>query len=282
MENRKQNFLSKILNLFEDAGFGIEKYSDDEYVVVDRSKIGKVDAGSIKIRKNGDVSIRLNGESANRRKFAREMSNTSLNCKLTHNVAQIGKMVKALIKDYKSASKSIYKESTMIRECTEQELENIIDQYLDMAMIHAQDAPVSLPDMEQFVADELGMTLDDVDAKFGCILSAALNNDEDQYIACMDQAFYETNLKKDFAEYWEANKNKKIMKESAESIMADLKADPSLKALRNTIAYQNGDLEYKYRKLWKFAVSEYGRNIADEDEIADVCMQLAEEDDNRI
>jgi hypothetical protein len=103
MENRQSQFIEKILKIFTNAGFGVEKFDAGTYDIVDRSIIGKAKIGSIKALGDGNLSVKLCGESKKHGKFNSLMKHTSLKAKPTANVATVAKMVKDMLLDYKKA-----------------------------------------------------------------------------------------------------------------------------------------------------------------------------------
>ena len=111
MENKQTQIIEKILKIFTNGGFGIEKFDAGTYDIIDRSIIGKAKIGSIKALGDGNLSVKIGGESKKHGKFNSLMKHTSLKAKPTANVASVAKMVKEMLADYKKAKKEIYKES---------------------------------------------------------------------------------------------------------------------------------------------------------------------------
>jgi hypothetical protein len=73
---------------------------------------------------------------------------------------------------------------------------------------------------------------------------------------------------------------RKFLKEAEEDdLMAEIKGDRALKALRNTDYYKNLDEDDKYRKLWKYIVGTHGSKFSMSEDLEDICKTLAHEDD---
>lgn len=276
MENRQSQFITKILQIFTNTGFGIEKFDDGTYDIIDRSIIGKAKIGSIKILGSGEISIKLGGESKNRGKFAALMKKTSFKAKPTNNVATVAAIVKNMLIEYKKAKKEIYKESYeqyIVPQITRDTLEGAIDSYLTKVALlkESTDIEENYADLLTFVADKLSLTEDACEAKYGDILDLTLNYDETKFNKAMDKLFEETELKNEFRTFLHENKEN--------DLMAEIKADKALKALRNTDYYKNLDENDKYRKLWKYIVGTHGSKFSMSEDLEDICKTLAHEDD---
>jgi hypothetical protein len=278
MENRQSQFIEKITKIFTNTGFGVEKFDEGTFDVIDRSIIGKVKIGSIKTLDNGDISIKLGGDTKKRGKFHQLMKTTSFKAKPTYNVATVAKIVKGMLDDYKKAKKEIYKESyqqyTVPTEITRDSLENAIDSYLTKVALlkeNHSDVEENYADLLTFVADKLSLTEDACEAKFGDVLDLTLNYDESRFNKAMDILFEETELKSDFRKFLQENKEV--------DLMVEIKNDRALKALRNTDYYKNLDEDDKYRKLWKYIVGTHGSKFSMSEDLEDICRTLAHEDD---
>jgi hypothetical protein len=276
MENRQSQFITKILQIFTNTGFGVEKFDDGTYDIIDRSIIGKAKIGSIKILGSGEISIKLGGESKNRGKFAALMKKTSFKAKPTNNVATVAAIVKNMLIEYKKAKKEIYKESYeqyIVPQITRDTLEGAIDSYLTKVALlkESTDIEENYADLLTFVADKLSLTEDACEAKYGDILDLTLNYDETKFNKAMDKLFEETELKNEFRTFLHENKEN--------DLMAEIKADKALKALRNTDYYKNLDENDKYRKLWKYIVGTHGSKFSMSEDLEDICKTLAHEDD---
>ena len=276
MENRQSQFIEKILKIFTNSGFGIEKFNEGTYDIVDRSIIGKAKIGSIKALGDGNLSVKLGGEAKKHGKFNSLMKHTSLKAKPTANVATVARMVKDMLLDYKKAKKEIYKESYNQYEVpaiTRDSLEGAIDSYLTKVALLKEktDIEENYADLLTFVADKLSLTEDACEAKYGEILDLTLNYDESKFNKAMDSLFEETELKTDFRNF---------LREAEENdLMAQIKNDRALKALRNTDYYKNLDEDDKYRKLWKYIVGTHGSKFSVSEDLEEVCRTLAHEDD---
>lgn len=277
MEARQETFLNKILKLFTDDGFGVEKFDDNTFDIVDRSVIGsKAKCGSIKITKTGDVSIRLPGESAHKFKFKKMMPNgTSMKVNLLQNVASTAKGVKAMLNDYKKAAKSVY-ESVSINgkgfDITRDELENAISDYFDhVDAMGEENVPVCHEDLLTFLSDTLHIPEDELDDKYGNIIDLAIDYDEDKYINAMDKAFFESEIKGEFRNFLKENINVNLTEM--------IKNDRGYLALRKSHSYYEADEEGKYRILWKYAVSEFGDKFDNEEELSNICHEIASDDE---
>ena len=276
MEYRQSQFITKILQIFTNTGFGVEKFDDGTYDIIDRSIIGKAKIGSIKILGSGEISIKLGGESKNRGKFAALMKKTSFKAKPTNNVATVAAIVKNMLIEYKKAKKEIYKESYeqyIVPQITRDTLEGAIDSYLTKVALlkESTDIEENYADLLTFVADKLSLTEDACEAKYGDILDLILNYDETKFNKAMDKLFEETELKNEFRTFLHENKEN--------DLMAEIKADKALKALRNTDYYKNLDENDKYRKLWKYIVGTHGSKFSMSEDLEDICKTLAHEDD---
>ena len=276
MENRQSQFITKILQIFTNTGFGVEKFDDGTYDIIDRSIIGKAKIGSIKILGSGEISIKLGGESKSRGKFAALMKKTSFKAKPTNNVATVAAIVKNMLIEYKKAKKEIYKESYeqyIVPQITRDTLEGAIDSYLTKVALlkESTDIEENYADLLTFVADKLSLTEDACEAKYGDILDLTLNYDETKFNKAMDKLFEETELKNEFRTFLHENKEN--------DLMAEIKADKALKALRNTDYYKNLDENDKYRKLWKYIVGTHGSKFSMSEDLEDICKTLAHEDD---
>lgn len=276
MENRQSQFITKILQIFTNTGFGIEKFDDGTYDIIDRSIIGKAKIGSIKVLGSGEISIKLGGESKNRGKFASLMKKTSFKAKPTNNVATVAAIVKNMLAEYKKAKKEIYKESYeqyIVPQITRDTLENAIDSYLAQVAVlkESTDIEENYVDLLTFVSDKLSLTEDACEAKYGDILYLTLNYDETKFNKAMDKLFEETELKNEFRTFLQESKDIDLMNE--------IKSDKALKALRNTDYYKNLDKNDKYRKLWKYIVGTHGSKFSASEDLEDICKTLAHEDD---
>jgi hypothetical protein len=276
MENRQSQFITKILQIFTNTGFGIEKFDDGTYDIIDRSIIGKAKIGSIKVLGSGEISIKLGGESKNRGKFSSLMKKTSFKAKPTNNVATVAAIVKNMLVDYKKAKKEIYKESYeqyIVPQITRDTLEGAIDSYLAHVAVlkESTDIEENYVDLLTFVADKLSLTEDACEAKYGDILYLTLNYDETKFNKAMDKLFEETELKSEFRTFLQESKETDLMNE--------IKSDKALKALRNTDYYKNLDENDKYRKLWKYIVGTHGSKFSASEDLEDICKTLAHEDD---
>lgn len=278
MEIRHIQFIEKILRIFTNGGFGVEKFNEKTYDIIDRSIIGKAKIGSIKVLDNGEISIKLGGEAKHHSKFHLLMKNTSIKANPSHNLASVAKQVKDMLFNYKSAKKEIYKESyenlskNIIVEVTRDDLEDAIDKYLDKVSENSDNLTYTYADLLTFVSDELRLTEDECEAKYGEVLNLVLDYDEDKYINSMDKIFEEYEIKADFRKFLKENK--------IDDLMADIKSDRALKALRETPAYKNTDEEGKYRKLWKYIVGTHGNKFSQTEDLEDICRKIAEEDED--
>lgn len=166
-----------------------------------------------------------------------------------------------------------------MNECgvTRDELEDAIDAYIDHSSEY--DVPFSEADMAIFVAETLGIDLDTAEEEFGSIFAAAANYDEDGYIKACDKKFYSQELKDSFIGFYRRKKAR--INESKTLDKDELMKDPSLKAYRSTNAYRNSDQEGKYRMLWRYIVSEYSASVRNEEELSDICMEIAMYDEQQ-
>lgn len=159
------------------------------------------------------------------------------------------------------------------------DLEDAIAAYFDHIDQYGEDnVPMSEADLAAFVADELGVSADDLDC-FAPIFGAAVAFDEDGYINACDKAFFKSELQDNFHDFWKAKKAR--MNESAMNAK-ELMLDPQLRKYRRISVYVNGDLKTKYSMLWKYLIREMNTNIAGEDELSDICMEIAMHDENTI
>ena len=272
MENK---FISKILPIFIGSGFGVEKFDDTTYDIIDRSIIGKAKIGSIKILDNGDLSVKIGGEAKKHSKFNAIMKNTSFKAKPINNSATVSKIVKNMLSDYKKAKKIIYQESynelsKVGNDITRSMLERAVDDYIYRLNLNEND--INRADLLTYVSDKLLLTEDECEAKFGEILDVCLNYDEAIYNNLMNETFKESELKSDF---------RKFLKESTkkEDLAREIKEDKVLRRLRETEAYKNLDVEGKYRKLQKYVLGTHGGKFSNTDDVIEICQQIASEDE---
>lgn len=273
MENK---FISKILPIFIGSGYGVEKFDDTTYDIIDRSIIGKAKIGSIKILDNGDLSVKIGGEAKKHSKFNAIMKNTSFKAKPINNSATVGKIVKNMLSDYKKAKKIIYQESynelsKVGRNITRSMLERAVDDYI--YRLNLNENEINRADLLTYVSDKLLLTEDECEAKFGEILDVCLNYDEAIYNNLMNETFKESELKSDF---------RKFLKESTkkEDLAREIKEDKVLRRLRETEAYKNLDVEGKYRKLQKYVLGTHGGKFSNTDDVIEICQQIASEDED--
>ena len=272
MENK---FISKILPIFINSGYGVEKFDDTTYDIIDRSIIGKAKIGSIKILDNGDLSVKIGGEAKKHSKFNAIMKNTSFKAKPINNSATVGKIVKNMLSDYKKAKKIIYQESynelsKVGNDITRVMLERAVDDYI--YRLNLNENEINRADLLTYVSDKLLLTEDECEAKFGEILDVCLNYDEAIYNNLMNETFKESELKSDF---------RKFLKESTkkEDLAREIKEDKVLRRLRETEAYKNSDVEGKYRKLQKYVLGTHGGKFSNTDDVIEICQQIASEDE---
>ena len=272
MENK---FISKILPIFIGSGYGVEKFDDTTYDIIDRSIIGKAKIGSIKILDNGDLSVKIGGEAKKHSKFNAIMKNTSFKAKPINNSATVGKIVKNMLSDYKKAKKIIYQESynelsKVGRDITRSMLARAVDDYI--YRLNLNENEINRADLLTYVSDKLLLTEDECEAKFGEILDVCLNYDEAIYNNLMNETFKESELKSDF---------RKFLKESTkkEDLAREIKEDKVLRRLRETEAYKNLDVEGKYRKLQKYVLGTHGGKFSNTDDVIEICQQIASEDE---
>ena len=278
MENRYLQFIDKILKIFTDAGFGIEKFDEGTSDIIDRTIIGKAKIGSVKILDNGIISVKLGGEAKKHGKFNQIMKSTSFKAKPTQNIASVAKIVKEMLSDYKKAKKEIYKESysqyTIPAEITREKLVDSIDSYLMKVSLikEKMDVEENYADLLTFVADKLNLTEDACEAKFGDILNLTLDYDETKFKNLLDSTFGENEIKSDFRKFLKESKNTELK----EMILED---KALRRALRNTDSYKNLTEEGKYRKLWQYIVDAYGSKFTMSEELEDICREIAHFDD---
>ena len=272
MDNK---FISKILPIFIGSGYGVEKFDDTTYDIIDRSIIGKAKIGSIKILDNGDLSVKIGGEAKKHSKFNAIMKNTSFKAKPINNSATVGKIVKNMLSDYKKAKKIIYQESynelsKVGNDITRVMLERAVDDYI--YRLNLNENEINRADLLTYVSDKLLLTEDECEAKFGEILDVCLNYDEAIYNNLMNETFKESELKSDF---------RKFLKESTkkEDLAREIKEDKVLRRLRETEAYKNSDVEGKYRKLQKYVLGTHGGKFSNTDDVIEICQQIASEDE---
>ena len=273
MENK---FISKILPIFIGSGYGVEKFDETTYDIIDRSIIGKAKIGSIKILDNGDLSVKIGGEAKKHSKFNAIMKNTSFKAKPINNSATVGKIVKNMLSDYKKAKKIIYQESynelsKVGNDITRSMLERAVDDYI--YRLNLNENEINRADLLTYVSDKLLLTEDECEAKFGEILDVCLNYDEAIYNNLMNETFKESELKSDF---------RKFLKESTkkEDLAREIKEDKVLRRLRETEAYKNLDVEGKYRKLQKYVLGTHGGKFSNTDDVIEICQQIASEDED--
>jgi len=272
----KNKFIEKILPIFINAGFGVEKFDDTTFDIIDRSIIGKAKIGSVKVLENGDLSVKLGGEAKQHAKFVKLMKDTGFKSKPIKNTATVGKQVKDLIKQYKNAKKTIYKESysaltdNIMVDVTRNKLEEAIDEYLSLCDEYLLEE--TRTDLLTYVADKLTLTEDECEAKYGDVLDLCLDYDEDTFNHTMDRIFEESEIKSDFRNF--------IMEAKQEDLLKEIKEDKVLRRLRDTDAYKNTDAEGKYRKIWRYVVQTHGSKFGKNEDLENLCRQIADEDED--
>ena len=278
MEAKNNKFISKILPIFINAGFGVEKFDDTTYDIIDRSIIGKAKIGSIKVLDSGDLSVKIGGEAKKHAKFNTLMKSTSFKAKPINNTATVGKIVKNMLSDYKKAKQIVYKESYenlkngILVEVTRDGLETAVDSYL--RMIKKNQIEATRADLLTFVSDRLTLNEDECEAKFGDVLDLCLDYDENKYNYTMDRIFEESEIKSDFRNF---------LKESTiEDFIRTIKEDKQLRRYRETDGYKNLDEEEKYEKLqnYIFNTPDLRVKFSNTKEVDEVCRQIAAEDDD--
>jgi hypothetical protein len=157
-------------------------------------------------------------------------------------------------------------------------LENIIEKYFDVA--EEGGLGYDAETMAEYIAENADMSKDEVKAAYGEIIEAAASFNEHAYKGACERAFFENELKESFHEFCEA-KWERQMNETCDLKLEELYGDPDLSTFRKTTAYRNADQEGKYRMLWKFMVSSFSDKIDCEDELSDICMEIAMHDENQ-
>ena len=282
MEQNK--FISKILPIFINAGFGVEKFDDTTYDIIDRSIIGKAKIGSIKVLDNGDLSVKIGGEAKKHYKFNELMKNTSFKAKPINNAATIGKIVKNMLNDYKKAKKIIYKESyenlktDIINEVSRDGLETAIDSYL--RLVKKNQIEATRADLLTYVSDKLTLNEDECEATFGDVLDLCLDYDENQYNNTISKLYEETDLKSGFRHFVKTKSDSSpIEKNDISDLVKEIKEDKALRRYRETEDYKNLDKEGKFRKLQKYVLNTHGGKFSNTDDLNDVCHEIATEDE---
>lgn len=157
-------------------------------------------------------------------------------------------------------------------------LENIIERYFNN--IEKRGLTHSAESMAKYIANKYSLSTDDVKKEYGQIIEAACDFDEKAYLSACDKKFFATDLKESFSEFCKA-KWRRQMNEQCDLTLDDLYNDKNLSTFRKTTAYRNADQEGKYHLIWKILVSAYGNKICDEDELSDLCMEIAMHDENQ-
>lgn len=96
----------------------------------------------------------------------------------------------------------------------------------------------------------------------------------------IDKMAYAADLKESFRNFYK-DKFAHSLDEAFELTLKDLMNDPTLSTFRKTTTYREADQEGKYRQLWRYLVSEFGAKINDEDELSNLCMEIAMNDENQ-
>lgn len=115
--------------------------------------------------------------------------------------------------------------------------------------------------------------------KYKPVFEAALTWNEDKYANAVDTVFSAQELKESFLDF--AKRKAKRINESAGLDKDELLKDRDLAAYRKTTAYRNADQEGKYRMIWRYLVTEFGAKAKSEEELSDVCMEIAMYDEQQ-
>lgn len=167
---------------------------------------------------------------------------------------------------------------------TIEQVEDAIDSYLDHVANFNGEIPSSFQDLLTFVADELNVNQDELEAEYGDILSAAINHDEDGYIEAGDahrksKAEYKSELQDSFMQFY---KNSMMNEDIDEDLYKKLMEDPLLRKVRETPSYIAKDVPGKFHEIWRYAITKYGKHCADEDSLGDTCEQIAMADERTL
>jgi len=157
-------------------------------------------------------------------------------------------------------------------------LEDIIEKYFDVA--EEGGLGYDAETMAEYISENVGLSKDEVKKEYGQIIEAACAFDEKAYLRACDKKFYASELKESFRDFCQA-KSERQLNEECDLKLEDLFNDKSLSTFRKTTAYRNADQEGKYHMIWKFLVGSYNNKICSEDELSDLCMEIAMHDENQ-
>jgi hypothetical protein len=153
-------------------------------------------------------------------------------------------------------------------------LENLLENFFDLT--DQYDIDVTSQSCTEYVAGKLKIDEDTVTKEYGPIIEAATSFNESAYHNAVEKKFSKADIKNSFAEFY-----KQKLEESAKLAKEELMEDPDLKIFRKTQGYTSADVTGKYKMLWRYAVREFSKKINDEEELADVCMEIAMYDDQQ-
>lgn len=154
-------------------------------------------------------------------------------------------------------------------------LENLIESFFGLT--DKYDIDVTCESLTEYIACKLRIDEETVTKAFGKILAAAASFNESAYNNAIVEKFSASEIQQDFMKFFhekELNEAKKLCKD-------ELMKDEGLKTYRRTNEYRSADQEGKYRMIWKYVVSQFNNSISSEEDLADVCMEIAMYDESQ-
>ena len=161
------------------------------------------------------------------------------------------------------------------RSITKKRFESLVENFFDLT--DKYDIDVSEESLAEYLSEKLKTGKEKILKEYGNIIKNAVNFNESEYLYSINKKFDASELKESFAEF----RKQKINEANQKLIKDELLNDKELKIFRKTAGYREADLDKKYKMLWKYVVHEFNSNVTDEEELADVCMEIAMIDDQR-
>ena len=165
-------------------------------------------------------------------------------------------------------------QNTEKRTITKKRFENLVENFFDLT--DKYDIDVSEESLAEYLSEKFKTSKENVIKEYGNIIKNAVEFNESEYLYAVNKKFGASELKESFGAF------RATLDESNTKLIKDeLLADKDLKTFRKTNEYREADLDKKYKMLWRYVVHEFSKNVTDEEELADICMEIAMIDDQR-
>ena len=166
----------------------------------------------------------------------------------------------------------------MKKKVSREKFENLLEDFFDLTDQYNID--VTAESLTEYVATKLKLDEEDVSKEYGKIITAAASFNEDEYHNAIDEKFANDALRESFKAFY-TERIKNLDEKCATLVKDELMNDADLKIFRKTQGYRAADLQGKYSMLWRYVVREFSKNIADEEQLADVVMDIAMYDEEQ-